>query len=40
MATATADIKLGFWLGLGIFLAMTVLALAQAGLYRIVKRGG
>jgi hypothetical protein len=39
MAAATADIKMGFWLGLGLFLALLAGGILQAMTLRAVKRG-
>jgi hypothetical protein len=40
MATAVADLKLGFWVGLGIALALMVWSVFQLFLMRAVKRSG
>lgn len=40
MATAKADVRLGFWLGLGVLLAFLVFGFLQALTLRAVHRGG
>lgn len=40
MAGATADLKSGFWLGLGLALALVTIGLLQAFTLRAVHRGG
>ena len=40
MPGAKADIKLGFWVGLGLSLAFIVLGLLQALTLRAVHKGG
>jgi hypothetical protein len=40
MAGAKADIKLGFWVGLGLALAILVMGALQALTLRAVHKGG
>ena len=40
MAGAAADVKTGFWVGLGLALAFVVLGVLQAMTLRAVNRGG
>jgi hypothetical protein len=40
MAGAKADLKTGFWLGLGLALALVVLGVLQALTLRAVNKGG
>lgn len=40
MATAAADVKLGFWVGLGVALALMAWALIQSLVAKAVKRNG
>jgi threonine/homoserine/homoserine lactone efflux protein len=40
MASAAADLKLGFWLGLGISLALMVWSLFQVFVLKAVHRDG
>lgn len=39
MATAVGDLKLGFWVGLGVVLALLVWALFQSALGKVKRRG-
>ena len=40
MANAKADLKMGFWLGLGLALALIVIGMLQAFTLRAVHRDG